>query len=239
MFLGPLLGHVCSLPAWNFSEAPWDHPHLCYFPSSALFSQPDPICFLSFRVSLNFWSLIGSFKCFLALLLFHSFKNLFTVLPVGLWKGRKGVCVWGGGREEVKYSVLNSPILFLHGLSYFLHSQKLTFWEVFHIEKSLNSVWTENWAIIAIIADLTCYRNTGSGCGTAATPAWAPGYKCCYLAPGHSGGPFPWSVLWQKALVTCFGSLFSRFCSDLGAKAPVGQLFLQLRARGSSVVWIS
>lgn len=38
-------------------------------------SQPDPICFLSYRISLHFWSIVG-FNYFLALLSFHSFKKI-------------------------------------------------------------------------------------------------------------------------------------------------------------------
>lgn len=62
--------------------------------SSALFSQPIPICFRSF------WSVVGFFNCFLALWSFHPFTNIFSVLLVGLWKGRGRevgmLCVWSG-----------------------------------------------------------------------------------------------------------------------------------------------
>ena len=120
---------VCSLPAWNFSEVSLGRSLSPLIfgagASSALFPQPVPICFLSFRISLNLWSFVVSFKCFLALLSFQTFKNVYSVLIVGPWKGRGGggyvMCVVGAPSQIPQFS------FFPHGLSYFLYVQKLTF----------------------------------------------------------------------------------------------------------------
>lgn len=49
---------VCSLPAWDFSEASLGSapsPRMFWAEaSSAAFSQPDPICLLSFGISIHF-----------------------------------------------------------------------------------------------------------------------------------------------------------------------------------------
>lgn len=114
--------------------------------------------------------------------------------------------------------------------------QKLTFSKVFHTGNILKfnldqELYSKHWW-----PDLLCW-NLGSASDTATTTAPDPGYKSWYLALGHPGGLLPWDSCdtrpWSYALdLSCL-------CSDLGMDAPVQQLFLQLHASSSSVVWIS
>lgn len=146
---------------------------------------------------------------------------------MGLWKAGREV-----GILRV-WSVLHLKALssLSHGLSYFLEVQEQTFRGVFHSFRKIRTLSLDYKLYYEDVEpDLVC-EDTEDLVGHGNYHSPSPRDKSSSLALGHCGGLLPLGLLWQKVLVTCLGSLFSCLSSDLGVKAPVQQLFLQLHAR--------
>lgn len=80
---------LCRVPGLLHPEKGMHEPHQTQGMNVRGHTGPkqiDPMCFLFFNISLYFWSVVGSFNCFLDLLSVHSFKNVFSALLLGLWK---------------------------------------------------------------------------------------------------------------------------------------------------------